>query len=96
MIVQLLLFIFYDDIQDITPPPSVRETSALSASFYAALGSACGIISFSASSLHGVEAHGRLGVADAAVAKDVVGVVEHELLREDVVEVPKGSNKSTV
>ena len=57
---------------------------ALFASFY----EACGIISFSASSLHGVEAHGRLGVADAAVAEDVVGVVEHELLREDVVEVP--------
>ena len=44
---------------------------------------------FCGSSLHRVEAHGRLCVADATVAEDVVGVVEDELLREDVVEIPE-------
>ena len=66
---------------------------AIFASFYSVAlvkeGSAFAVCGFIQSSLHRVEAHGRLRVADAPVAEHVVRVVEDELLREDIVEVPE-------
>ena len=88
MIGQLSNFIIYDDMADKIDKTAVLKLH-FSQVFYIVVKALrfCGFIR--PSSLHGVEAHGRLRVADAAVAEDVVRVVEDELLREDVVEVPE-------